>query len=1416
MESPRWKTITPSQYEWERRGIDFIRAGLPDHDPYRAWSNFEFQSPDGAIYEVDLLVLTKRGFWLVECKAWEGRITGDAGTWTCRRDDGRQIVVDNPVFLANRKAKALSSLLKSQKTLARGQLPWLDALVFLSSDHVQCNLLGPTLNHVLLKDSEPKSPRGGILDALINRKGPGITPESRGLIDSKVARSLSQAMEQAGIRPSQRARQIGDYEMIKLLFDGAGYQDRLAKHKSFDDYFCLARQYTIAEAASEEDRVRLKRAAEREFRILKELEHQNILPVLDYKEHVNGPTLLFRYNDSAAERFDHFLAARGEQLTTEQRIDLLRQIADPIRFAHRKRVIHRALCPQSILISDVASERPRPQVHHWQVGVRESTSTSVKITQVGELIEGSSMVYLAPETLADTRMITEASDVFSLGAIAFHLFSGRPPATNLAELHNTLLQNKGLRISSVMDGAGKTLEEFIHWSTHPDVTTRIGSVDDFLALLDEVEKELTAPEESYVENDPLVAKQGDRLPGEFVVLREIGQGATAKAMLVTRDDKEFVLKIALDENHNARLHEEAEALRLLHSEFIVALEDETTMGGRAVLVLQKAGDQTLSALLALEGVPGLELLERYGDHLLSAVDSLERNGVNHRDIKPDNIGIISQTKRPNQLILFDFSSTRAPLDNILVGTEGYRDPFLLNRKPARWDVAAERFSVAVTLYEMTLGYGCRPHWGDGRSDPALTDGPLVLEADRFEPGVRDGMITFFNRALHRDVKKRYASAIEMQTAWRQIFHDAAKQKIVSSSGEEISVEVPFEKIVLETFISAVELPQHARNALDRIGINTIRDLLSHPLGDLHMMRGVGNRTRKDIVNFVVRLRERFPSEKPSKPSGADPVEQEDRFDLTALYNRLYGSTTTLLKNGDEHSHSIRQCLLEGIADDEIIVKSWPSRAEVAEHENMSPADVNKIISACRKRWEKDKYLNALKDDLYKKILQQGGVVSTAEIVDLVLLLRRPDNFDTLPEQRRKASALARAVVEMEESKTEPRFQVRRAGGKVAVACSSELADYAEQLSVVADRLATADPLVPPIRAFQELYELPQPTQPPECQPFDHVRMMNLAVSMSNSAAISSNREIYPKNMSAERSLRLGIGALSGNGEGEARTFAALSGNTEAKNGFSVKLIHERIRSRYREAEPLPGRPELDDLLKTVGLEFFWDEQDKVYKRPNGGFINTSGSSIPTRFSTGKESRHFEVTPEIADARRFEERLAFAFKEGGFLTLSVRPNQMRRADAELMKRFDVLERVSFDELFFRLLRQEAETAKVDWNVIEKADGAHRDSRDWRYLTQLTGRIKPKLISDLEQRKNHVLLIHPGLIARYNLMSIVETLRDRVGCDGYCPGIWLLVANDEQHELPMLDGCEIPLVTPNQRARIPDAWIGNLHRAYREKK
>ncbi|HCF3662114.1 TPA: hypothetical protein NID08_005356, partial [Pseudomonas aeruginosa] len=53
-----WKQITQSDYTWEREALEFAKQLLPDHDPYRAWANFEFIAQDGSINEVDLMVLT--------------------------------------------------------------------------------------------------------------------------------------------------------------------------------------------------------------------------------------------------------------------------------------------------------------------------------------------------------------------------------------------------------------------------------------------------------------------------------------------------------------------------------------------------------------------------------------------------------------------------------------------------------------------------------------------------------------------------------------------------------------------------------------------------------------------------------------------------------------------------------------------------------------------------------------------------------------------------------------------------------------------------------------------------------------------------------------------------------------------------------------------------------------------------------------------------------------------------------------------------------------------------------------------------------------------------------------------------------------------------------------------------------------
>ncbi len=511
------------------------------------------------------------------------------------------------------------------------------------------------------------------------------------------------------------------------------------------------------------------------------------------------------------------------------------------------------------------------------------------------------------------------------------------------------------------------------------------------------------------------------------------------------------------------------------------------------------------------------------------------------------------------MILFDFSLARASLDNISVGTEGYRDPFLVNRKPQRWDLAAERYSAAVTLYEMTLGSGVLPQWGSGKSAEALTDDELVIDAEKFDPSVRDGLVTFFRKAMHREPEQRYDSADEMRWAWQQVFKESEQRKITKPTGEEVEVSVSLEQATLGTPVSALGISARARNALERANVISVRDLLNFPIADIHMMRGVGNQTRQEIIRFVGKLREKFSNVELSRPKDQSPSEEATGPpSLEALQHRIVG-----VRNPKKDAEwNIRAGLLGVTASESQPASRWVSQTDVADALNITRARVGQVLSADRNRWGKDPQITSFRHELCEQIQRLGGVVTIAEIIDLTILLRPAANTLNTA-QRRLASAVARAAVETEDLMAQRRFQLRRVAGKTVVACSQELALFADKLGQVADDLAEADPLASPLRVFQELYAVTQPRQPHACLPFNNERLLDLSAAMSKQAAVSSRQEIYPRGMASERALRLGIGALSGLGVGE------------TERGFSVEQIRERSEkpvSRSRTVTRPPDAP----------------------------------------------------------------------------------------------------------------------------------------------------------------------------------------------------------------------------------------------------
>jgi hypothetical protein len=145
-----WHVVTPSEFPWEQGALEFIRQNLPPSANVHVWSNFEFVADSGSIYEVDLLVVSPWGAFVTEIKSRPGEISGMGNLWSWH-EAGKSATKENPLLLANRKAKTLASLLSRQKAFKNLRIPFVDALVFCSHPS----------NKILLADPQRVCTRAG-------------------------------------------------------------------------------------------------------------------------------------------------------------------------------------------------------------------------------------------------------------------------------------------------------------------------------------------------------------------------------------------------------------------------------------------------------------------------------------------------------------------------------------------------------------------------------------------------------------------------------------------------------------------------------------------------------------------------------------------------------------------------------------------------------------------------------------------------------------------------------------------------------------------------------------------------------------------------------------------------------------------------------------------------------------------------------------------------------------------------------------------------------------------------------------------------------------------------------------------------------------------------------------------------------
>ncbi|MCZ2527000.1 BREX system serine/threonine kinase PglW [Streptomyces sp. HB2AG] len=1428
----RWFQPRRSGYGWEQEGLDHVRQLMPQAEPYRAWATFQFTGASGRVNECDLLIAVPGGLYLLELKGHPGRVVNHGDTWQFHSDRVRTL--KNPLHLTDLKAKELKEqLTRAARALNEDprQIPFVKPAVFLHAADLVSELDEFQRTSVYGRN-DGGSGLPGIWDGLLGlppeRESRRITPGT-GLL-------LEKLMRRIGVGHSTAHLRFGDDWRLepRALDAGPGWEDRLATR---DDGLVQesgrVRIYLTGEAASPQQRRDVDRAARREYQVLQGINHRGIVQAVQIREHVGGPAILFRHRPSDL-RLDAYLDAYGSRLTPEVRLDMVRQLAEAVRYAHNRSLYHRALSARSVYVSaQEDGSDPVVRITDWQTAARDFRTTlhrSLGDTPLDAgLIADAAQVYLAPETGQEFADPVDL-DMFGLGSLSYLLLTGRPPADRRSTLVDRLTAERGLHAYAVADGISAALDDLVFRATAADVRDRLPSADDFLRLLDEAEADTSAPEPAGAAvADPLTVQPGQPLDGTWTVSRVLGTGATARALLVRRTeddpsagaDSPRVLKVALDHEKDARLHAEAEALKKVGGGHIVKLLAEPrALGGHTVLELEYAGGfrpaadrdpVSLGSRLRSEGRLGYDQLERFGNDLFAALDALAARGVRHRDIKPDNLGLFRRSDGSWQLMLFDFSLADVPDQDVQAGTRGYLDPFLGGSRRARFDDHAEWYAAAVTLHEMASGE--RPVWGDGSVDPlTVPDAELYVASELFDQALSDGLTAFFHRALHRDVEQRYDSLRDMQEAWRRLFRTADSARpattpaTVGMTAEDIedAREQAASAAELKTPLEAAGLSPRAVSVAASLGASTVEALLDIPPHTISRARGAGNVIRKELNRrhrqWTQDLRRRPAPRRPSAiPVDAPEETLESVETLAARLAPPEGARRT-----KPRPDVVRATLqLPGGAP----LEAWPAQPAIAEALGISQPTVSQHRQAAVEQWAALPWLRRIRDELVAILAEQGGVM-TAEELAVELRVRHGAGNSAPADALALALAVVRAAADTETRRrdedggpdAEPaaRLAVLRRSGRVVLALEdqpgaddptpAELADYAAALGEAAPRLAARDPLPGRVTVLRELRAVRAPEG--MAAPAD-TRLVDLAAAMAGGVGVTPRLELFPRDLDLSRALRI--------------SQAAAGVRPDTGIGFADLLA--RVRARFPGLVALDGATyvELEEALEQAGFPLAYDRQRQRFlprARSTTGARTESSVSALASTRTLIEDAQSELALGRDPRRIGAARLDAARRRGGFVALPVKGPELPGLADRLAERFDVTP-VALDELFLTALRELAEEQGVQWQALLKADAKFTASgaigmglasytrlaseRVAARVTALAGAAGPRA----------VLLAHrAGLVARYweaGGRELLVALQEAARRPADAPhGLWLLVPMEDPEASPVLDGRTVEVV------------------------
>ncbi|HEY4388651.1 MAG TPA: protein kinase, partial [Ktedonobacteraceae bacterium] len=297
---------------------------------------------------------------------------------------------------------------------------------------------------------------------------------------------------------------FGNYQLLRLLGQGTFAEVYLGEHRYLEILAAIKVLHVHLPPDTYEPFLQ-------EARTIAHLHHPHIIHILDFGIQEQTPYLVMEYTPNGTLRSKH---ARGTQLSLEQIVIYVKQIAAALDYAHQQHVVHRDIKPDNILLN----AENNIVVSDFGIAIVQQTwNTSSTQNQAG------TPLYMAPEQIQ--KHPSAASDQYALGVIVYEWLCGEPPfpGPGLAIFGQHLYQSpQSLR--KRMPHLPPAIEEAVFKALAKEPQQRFACVQDFAAALETAYRSIQVPSLNTSDRTaPLPGKAIMPVPASLPAMRDARQ-----------------------------------------------------------------------------------------------------------------------------------------------------------------------------------------------------------------------------------------------------------------------------------------------------------------------------------------------------------------------------------------------------------------------------------------------------------------------------------------------------------------------------------------------------------------------------------------------------------------------------------------------------------------------------------------------------------------------------------------------------------------------------------------------------------------------------------------------------------------------------------------------------------------------------